>query len=388
MDPGHPTIPYNGPYSPDYKPTHPSVEDVFRLTPHTEKPPPLSKEKTKSKSEAKKPVEPHAKPHKDDYFPGPLAPDKFPDKISPNSGHSSDNQHLPSPLNPNKLSSPQKDRLPTDQPQFIPLNPHQEVGGFPFAPPNGQNLPQGGFRPDFDNTAGPPYNGPILGQENVDPNVILPVNPKKKTPPSDAFDSDKGKPPSGLPGRPKQGQRNPEQEILPEELYHLINLQHPGLVQLDRGPPEGHPALYDIHQQIAGQKHTAVNQIQPGYLGGSGSKKPAKPHVYAQKNENGQTTYHIHTPDIPSTPQQIEELLAHINQHDPNPGPFQHYPGQPAIPHNMAGGPQITMPLHIDAHLPHSGLTHLNHPFAAQTPNQSGSSLVTRLRIFMHSGGI
>ncbi|XP_076234014.1 uncharacterized protein LOC143178952, partial [Calliopsis andreniformis] len=111
----------------------------------------------------------------------------------------------------------------------------------------------------------------------------------------------------------------------------------------------------------------------------SGAKKPAKPHVYAQKSENGQITYHIHTPDIPNTPQQIEELLAHINQHDPNPGPFQHYPGQPAIPHNVASDPQLTMPLHIDDHISHSGPTHLNHPFAAQTPNQSGSSLITQV---------
>ncbi|XP_076235441.1 putative epidermal cell surface receptor isoform X2 [Calliopsis andreniformis] len=265
MDPGHPTIPYNGPYSPDYKPTHPSVEDVFHLPPHTEKPPP-PKEKAKSKADAKKPVEPHSKPHKDDYFPGPLAPDRFPDKNLPVLVHSNDNQHLPGPVNPNKLPSPQKP-IPTDQPQFIPLNPHQDVGpGFAFAPTNGQNIPQGSFHPQFDN-AGPLYHGAILGHDNVDPNVIVPVNPKKKTPPSEAFDIEKGKPPMGLPGRPKQGQRNPEQEILPEELYHLINLQHPGLVQLDHGPPQGHPGLYDIHQQISGQKHTAVNQIQSGYLG-------------------------------------------------------------------------------------------------------------------------
>lgn len=380
MDPGHPTIPYNGPYNPDYRPTRPSVEDVFHLPPLTEKPPPLVKEKTKSKSElAKKPVEPLSKPHKDDYFPGPLAPDKFPDKHISISVHSNENQHLPGPLNPNKLPSPQKPGPPIDQPQFIPLNPHRDLGpGFAFAP---TNVPQGGLDPQLDNSAvGPAYHGPLLGQDSVDPNVIVPVSPKKKAPPSDVFDAERGKPAMGLPGRPKQGQRNPEQEILPEELYHLINLQHPGLVHLDHGPPEGHPGIFDIHQQISGQKHSPTNQIQPGYFG-AGPKKPSKPHVYAQKNENGQTTYHVHTQDIPSTPQQIEELLAHINQHDPNPGPFQHYPGQPAISHNVAGGPTATMPLHIDAHLPHSGLTHMNHPFAAQTPNQSGSSLISNTHL-------
>ncbi|XP_017757579.1 PREDICTED: putative epidermal cell surface receptor isoform X3 [Eufriesea mexicana] len=392
MDPGHPTIPYNGPYSPDYKPTHPTIENVFHLTPHTEKPPTPGerlKEKTiKSKSDAKKPVEPIVKPHKDDYFPGPLAPDKFLDKsnsmatnanMNMNVNGNENHQFIPGPVNPNKLPPVQKVGHVTDQPQFVPLNPQQEMVGPGFAitaTNNGQSVTKDGFHPQLDNSAaaGPPYIGSILnGPDNVDPNVIVPVNPKKKGSPSDAFDAEKGKTPTGLAGRPKQGQRNPEQEILPEELYHLINLQHPGLVQLEHTPPEGHSGLYDIHQQISGQKHTPNNQIQPGYFAtAAGPKKPTKPHIYTQKNENGQTTYHIHTPDIPNSPQQIEELLAHIGQHDPNPGPFQHYPGQPAIPHNGASGPTATLPLHIDAHIPHSGLTHLNHPFAAQTPNQSG----------------
>ncbi|XP_026670875.1 putative epidermal cell surface receptor isoform X1 [Ceratina calcarata] len=348
MDPGHPTVPYNGPYNPDYKSTHPAVEDVFHLPSHTDKPP--VKEKTKTKSDAKKPVEP-TKTHKDDYFPGPLAPDKFPDKSNDN------HQFVLGSVNPNKLPPAQKVHA-TDQPQFVQQG---------FA---NQNVP-----PGYDRESPPPYRGPILGgPENVDPNVIVPVNPKKKTSPGD-FDAEKGKIPTGLAGRPKQGQRNPEQEILPEELYHLINLQHPGLVQLEHGPPDGHPGLYDIHQQISGQK-PPNNQIQPGYFAtgsAAGSKKPVKPHIYAQKNEDGQTTYHVHTAEIPSSPQQIEELLAHIGQHDPNPGPFQHYPGQPAITHNVASGPpSATLPIHIDAHIPHSGLTHLNHPLAAQTPNQSG----------------
>ncbi|XP_076667213.1 stranded at second isoform X2 [Andrena cerasifolii] len=261
MDPGHPTIPYNGPYNPDYRPTRPSVEDVFHLPPLTEKPPPLVKEKTKSKSDlAKKPVEPLSKPHKDDYFPGPLAPDKFPDKHIPISVHSNENQHLPGPLNPNKLPSPQKPGPPTDQPQFIPLNPHRDLGpGFAFAP---INVPQSGLDPQLDNSAvGPAYHGSLLGQDSVDPNVIVPVSPKKKAPPSDVFEAERGKPAMGLPGRPKQGQRNPEQEILPEELYHLINLQHPGLVHLDHGPPDGHPGIFDIHQQISGMEHN----VPPGF---------------------------------------------------------------------------------------------------------------------------
>ncbi|XP_076638492.1 stranded at second isoform X1 [Colletes latitarsis] len=361
MDPGHPTIPYNGPYSPEYKPTHPSVEDVFHLVPHApEKHPTTMKEKAKSKSDAKKPIEHIVKPHKDDYyFPGPLAPDKFVDKTATMPVRENDN-----PVNVNNLP-----------PKFVPFD---HPAGFAFAVSNdGQNVPQSSL--DESAAAGPPYRGPILDKDTLDPNVIVPANPKKKTSPSDAFHGEKGKTPTGVPTRTKQTHRDPEQEILPGELYHLINLQHPGLVRLEHQPAEGHPGLYDIHQEITGQKQSTNNQIQPGYFGESvdtgvaDSKKPPKPHIYAQKNENGQTTYHVHTPDIPNTPQQIEELLAHISQHDPNPGPFQHYPGQPAIPHNAPpSGSQPTLPLHIDAHIPHSGLTHFNYPFAAQTPNQSG----------------
>lgn len=391
MDPGHPTVPYNGPYNPDYKPTHPTIENVFHLPPHTEKPPTPGerlKEKTiKSKTDTKKPVEPVVKQHKDDYFPGLLTSDKFLDKSGPLNGNEN-HQFIPGPVNPNKLPPVQKIGHATDQPQFVPLNPHREMLGPGFAIANTNNVqsvPQINFNTQLDNSAiGSPYrehNSP----DNLDPNVIVPINSKKKAPPSDTFDGEKGKTPTGLANRPKQSQRNPNQEILPEELYHLINLQHPGLVQLEHAPPEGHPGLYDIHQQISGQKNTPNNQLQGGFFAASGViKKPVKPHIYTQKSENGQTTYHIHTSDIPNSPQQIEELLAHIGQHDPNPGPFQHYPGQPAISHNMASGPTATLPLHIDAHIPHSGLTHLNHPqFAAQTPNQSGSSLKSARNSFI-----
>ncbi|CAK9813290.1 Putative epidermal cell surface receptor [Anthophora quadrimaculata] len=366
MDPGHPTIPYNGPYSPDYKPTHPTIEDVFHLPTHTEKSPVKEKITIKSKTDTKKPLEPIVKPHKDDYFPGPLAPDKYLDKggsMNTNENH----QFIPGPVNLNKLpATMQKVSHPTDQPQFVPFSPQEdsvEPGFEIVSTDHDQHFPQ--VNPAV---VGPPYRGPLLnGQDSIDPNVIVPVNPKKKTTPGDVFDGDKMKTQQG---GIKTGQRNPNQEILPEELYHLINLQHPGLAQLENTPPEGHSGLYDIHQQISGQKPN--NHIQAGYFPTSGTKKPTKPHIYTQKNENGQTTYHIHTPEIPTSPQQIEELLAHIGQHDPNPGPFQHYPGQAAIPHNVAGGSTATLPLHIDAHIPHTGLTHLNHPFAAQTPNQSG----------------
>nr|XP_050853650.1 putative epidermal cell surface receptor isoform X2 [Vespula vulgaris] len=376
MDPGHPTVPYNGPYSPDYKPTHPTIDDVFHLSSQTEKLVPLLKDKSKSKLDSKKPIEP-VKTH----FPGPLSPDKFPDKIMsvPNQP-SMDNQYIHSTIKPSKLPFLQKGGHNVDQPQFIPLNPHQESddSSFPFVPNNGENIPPSSFNAHFDDSvAGPPYRDSISSKpDSIDPNVIVQMNSKKKTQIDDTLsDLDKIKTLTPtLPGKPKQAQRNPEQEIAPDELYHLINIQHPGLIQLDHGPPQGHSGIYNLHQQIATQKRPSTNQIQTGYFGTPPpvAKKTGKPHIFTQKSENGQTTYHIHTPDIPNTPQQIEELLAHISQHDPNLGPFQHYPGQPAIPHNIPTGPQPSLPLHIDAHIPHSGLTHLNHPFAAQTPNQSG----------------
>ncbi|XP_014475786.1 PREDICTED: putative epidermal cell surface receptor isoform X2 [Dinoponera quadriceps] len=381
MDPGHPTVPYNGPYSPDYVPTHPTVENVFHLAGHPEKPMPTPKEKSKSKSDSKKPVEP-VKPHKDmidQYFPGPLAPNRFPDKATSTSSYSvHENQHVPGP---NKLPPQQKGHL-IDQPQFIPLNLHPDISGpdFPYVSngPKG-SVPPASFNGRLDHSAGPPYRDPVpvVKPDKIDPNIIIPAIPKKKPPLGDPFaDADKSKAssPPILPGRPKQGQRNPDQELSSEQLYHLINLQHPGLIQLDQAPPQAHPGLYDLHQQISGQKQPPIDRGQSDYFGTSPSapKKAIKPHIFAQKNENGQTTYHIHTPEIPNTPQQIEELLAHISQHDSNPGSFQNYPGQPAIPHNVPNGPPATLPLHIDAHIPHSGLTHLNHPFAAQTPNQSG----------------
>lgn len=384
MDPGHPTVPYNGPYSPDFLSAHHNVEDLFHLPVHSEKPISIPKEKSKSKSDSKKPVE-SLKPHKemiDQYFPGPLAPDKFPDKATSMPTYSvNENQHAPG--SSNKWAPSQKDR-PSDHAQFIPLHPQPDTSspGLSFAPSNGENISPVNFNKQYDNSAvGLPYQGSIpLKPDSIDPNVVVP--PKKKTVPSNPFIvAEKSKPSSVLPDRPKQGQRNPDRETLPEQLYHLINSQHPGLIQLNHTPPQSYPGLYELHQQISSQKQPPGNRVQqPAYFGTAPTApKKTKPHIFAQKDENGQTTYHIHTPDIPSTPQQIEELLAHINQHDPNPGPFQPYPGQPAVPHNVPnGGPPPNPPLHIDAHIPHSGLTHLNHPLAAQTPSQSGSFLIIR----------
>lgn len=408
MDPGHPTIPYMGPYNPDFKPTQPSVEELFHLPSHAEKAPPI-KEKSKSKSDSKKPVD-SFKSHKDgiaDQFPGPLAPDRFPDKP-----HPSEKPSLPPlsrPVNPNKLPGLSKDHV--EQPQFIPLNVHDHVSGptFDFAPSNGENLPPSHFDTLLENpAAGPPYgDGPPIGsrpESSNDPNNVVPSAPKKKVPGSDIYPSEKGKPSSsGLP--PKRPDlavpsRNPSENI-PDELYHLINLQHPGLIQLNHGPPNAHPGLYDIQQEIASGDNKAPAPVPspPNYFGPVKSK-PGKPQIFTQKDENGQTTYHVHAAEVPNSPQQLEELLAHIAQHDPNNNPYQqHYPVAGQQPTNVPAPqpglpPQQQHPLDVDSSLQQQqqqvvqagGVpVHLGpHGFVAQAPpapGQSGSFLSDHPRI-------
>ncbi|XP_058793011.1 putative epidermal cell surface receptor isoform X2 [Phymastichus coffea] len=307
MDPGHPTVPYIGPYNPDFKPTQPSIEDVFHLD-HTEKVASV-KEKNKSKSDSKKPVD-LIKSHKDniDTFPGPLAPDRFLEK--PHISEKPIISPISKPASPNKLPGLNKD-LPghVEQPQFIPLN----VPDHDFTPANGENIPQSHFDTLVENTAA----GPAYGSRPEDPNNVVPVS-KKKLPVSD----EKGKPSSI-----KISQKNPD--AIPDELYHLINQQHPGLIELNNKPPTGHPGLYDIHQEIAtGDKGRQPYPQQSDYFGPS--KKGSKPQIFTQKDESGQTTYHVHAAEVPSTPQQLEDLLVHIAQHDPNANLYQqqHYPVQ------------------------------------------------------------
>lgn len=350
MDPGHPTSPYNGPFNPDYKPTSPSVEQIFHLPPNSEKTAPPLKEKTKSKSDTKKPIDP-VKPHKEtiEQYQGPFAPDKFP----------LENKH------PSKEGH-------VEDPQFIPLDTHDQSSGpaFDFSPANGENIPPNHFDSQFENpAAGPPYRGPGKSEAN-DPNLVIPSPPKKKD--SSANDG-KVKP---------QVQKNPN---IHDDQYHpFIHpiSQHPGLIELEHGPPPGHPGLYDLHKKIVGQKNPPVNQIPPFYGNNDPlpPKKGAKPHIFTQQNGNGETTIHIHTPDIPSSPEQIEELLlTHIGPHDPN-HPFPHYHDPEGISHNVAG---LTPPplSHPADHVSQPGLTHLNHPFAAHTPNQSGSSPISSSRL-------
>ncbi|XP_020280700.1 putative epidermal cell surface receptor isoform X2 [Pseudomyrmex gracilis] len=371
MDPGHPTIPYTGPYNPDFVFNHSVTEDVFHLNAHSEKPlsiPNMSKDKSKSKSDAKKPVE-LLKPHKeitDHYFPGPLALDRFPYKAtSMFSDPANETHYVPGVMDSNKIISQKNHSI--DRPQFVSLNPHSDMSnlGFSLAPNNEGNISPLGINSQSNSAIGPFHRDSIpLKSDSIDPNVILPAISKKKTTSNVPF-AEKSKPPPPMTlDRPKQDQKTGP-ETSPEQLY-LLNLQHPDLINLDHIPSQN-PTMYE---QIPDQKQSLKNRVQ-SYFGTSpsASKKTTKPQIFAQKNPNGQTTYHVYTPDIPNTPQQIEELLAHIEQHDSNPGPFQHYPEQSAIPHNVPNEPASTLPLHIDAHIPHSGLT---HPFAAQTPNQSG----------------
>ena len=371
MDPGHPTIPYNGPYNPDYKPTQPSLDDVFHLSENSEKPIINSKDKIKSKSDSKKPLEP-IKPHKEisgdsniannkqssipQRFPGPFAPDRYPNEKLPGSTRTKiiDNPNMMSPTNPNKLPPLEKATNPSEQPQFIPLEPNPQIPGGPFVfvPSNGENIPATHFDNQYENPdAGPPYGGPGLHvrPDLHDPNFVMTNVPKKKVTGGET----KPKPGGQIPGKTGLDQ------ILPEELYHLISQAHPGLTHLEHAPPQGHSGLYELHRQIAaglpGNNKNVINNKPV--------QRPAPPpHIVAQKDENGQTTYHVHTSQIPNSPQQIEELLAHISQHDSNLGPYQYHPDQVPIGGSTGIGLTGTQP----------GPPHLNHPFAAQ-PNQSGS---------------
>lgn len=373
MDPGHPTMPYMGPYNPDFKPTQPSVEELFHLPGHVDKVPPI-KEKSKSKSDSKKPVDVF-KPHKDtiDQFPGPLAPDRFPEKIYPPEKPTLPpiskpiNPNLAVPQSPNKLPGLSKGGDHVEQPQFIPLNVHDHVPGhgLDFTPSNGQNIPPTHFDTLLEN----PAAGPSYGSrpESVDPNNVVPTESKKKLPGSDIYSGEKGKQPTKRP--------TPRPESIPDELYHLINLQHPGLVQLDRAPTSSHPGIYDIQQEIAGGNGSGEKappvQVAPNYFGATGAppRKGAgygKPQIFTQKDENGQTTYHVHTAEVPNSPQQLEELLAHIAQHDPSNNPYQHYPV----------GQQQQQQTPIDVSQNAAGVsTHLGpHGFVPQAPTGPGQS--------------
>ncbi|XP_076166430.1 stranded at second isoform X2 [Ptiloglossa arizonensis] len=187
MDPGHPTIPYNGPYGPDY--------DPFRSVPRKEKP--------------KKPLDALAKPRKDEH-----------PAISDTSNENENENRVPD-------SPPTRN---TDRPLFLQTT-------FP--------------------------------SEHRDPNAIVPATPKKKAASSN------------------------EKEELSRRPLDIGS--HPGLLWLDRGPPEGHPALYDIHRRIAERKPPSETRLD--------------------------------------APQRIEELLARIGHREPNPaGPFQRYEPQSSRP--------------------------------------------------------
>lgn len=346
MDPGYPTVPYSGPYNPDFISSHPTVENVFHLSPHTEKPTPTPKEKSKSKSDSKKPVE-LIKPYKEaiDHFPGPFSPDRFPQKVTSLPHPMNENQHIPDLLNLKK--SQQKDHS-------IQINSHAE------------NIPSADFDEQLTNfTRGLPYQDTIpVKPESIKPNIIIPMVPEKKLTSNNPYVDVEKPSPSNRPG---QDVKNTEQNTLPDHLYHLINLQHPdSSYQLDHTLSQGHPSLYD---QTSSQKQPSGYFETP-----SSTSKKVKPHIFAQKDENGQVTYHIHTPNIPHS-SQIEELLEYINQHHSKSEPSQHYSGQSAVTHNTPSSSSPLLP-HTNTQILHSGFTHLNLPSAAQTSNQSGSFLI------------
>ncbi|XP_011504664.1 PREDICTED: putative epidermal cell surface receptor [Ceratosolen solmsi marchali] len=389
MDPGHPAIPYMGPYNPDFKPTQPSVGELFHLTENFEKTP--IKEKIKSKSDSKKPVN-TIKILKEniDQFPGPLPANHFFENI-----YSSNKSTLSSPpismsQSPNKLpelnkGNPLSDHI--EQPHFIPLNVHDHtsVSTFDFTPSNGENIPSVHFGVQLENSAaGPPY-GDLIGlrPELLDPNNVVSSVSKKKISNPNTYTNEKSEHSvvqvSKHPDTPPQ---NPNPPTIHDELYHLINLQHSDVVQSDYGSTNSHSDLYGIHKKIMGTDKLSVSQARPIYFGLNAippkkSEAHGKPQIFTQKDENGQMTYHVHAADVPNSPQQLEELLAHIAKHDPSNNPYQqHYPVHQESMHLQGPPPSLTAH-NIDSLQIQQGATDLtphidSHDYVARAPPGSG----------------
>lgn len=424
MDPGHPTTPitttaamspspppppYHGPYNPNFTPTQPSLEEVFRLTPRTKaetdaiSQAPKDKP-AKSKSESKKPIEP-AKPVKDAAAPGetrftvPVITGKQENSpvqnkassalygTAENTGVRYTPPTIPGSAPRQKNYSSMTDPRPYEVPPFR-TDPDENI------PPHIQ------FNPQFDGSVpglGPvrfnsASNNPNLNAAGPErPNVIATSDHRGNL--MNAFNLGRE------PKPPTQGHLyvgNSKANIpsgdgkLPEELYRLINRQHPGLIRLNDGPPEAHQGLYgvSIHPGAGVKEHEGLGQ--GGEMYHPGSLQYFNPQAFAETGgsyENNANGYHpsgqLHNLEVPSaTRQHIEELLLHVGEKDPNPGPFQRYPGGPDQPYirlpSMNGPPFGKLPRISQ----NSGqFIRLNHPLVDATtlhdhshPLPSGSS--------------
>lgn len=398
MDPGHPIVSYNGPYNPNYtSSTEANIAQIFQLSnQHEEKIIVPLKDKSKSKNDAKKHAE-STKPHKEIIdqhmlhynssppqrtFLGPLVSNKFPMFLNKLNENINENTHSSSENPIKHLLKSQKNVIIDKQLQFTAFN-ESNTASSKFFPNNDENIPLIKFNPNQFSTSdveSPYHNTQTITQipSAHDPNYITASSSvKKKSPFIDKLIDDiKSKPSYPNSAKIKPDGKKPGQEILRDELLHLINLHHSGSTQLDNLPEQDHPGFYKFHQQIINRPEPPTNQLPLGYFGRPiQESKKSNPHIIAHKNEHGETTYHVHTSNIPNSPQQIQELLGQITQHDSNNSPFQHYPNRSPTNHNYPNGLSVS-PTRIEFHDPNSGLPHLNHPLTVQTSIQSGSFLI------------
>ncbi|XP_048507577.1 putative epidermal cell surface receptor isoform X2 [Athalia rosae] len=361
MDPGHPTTttttttttktttvkttppPYYGPYDPNYKPTEPLIENVFRLTPneYAQKP----KTEPKKSHETGKPVG----PTKDTVLANAdvLRFDSMPITEKKPSANSSSHYATEPAFTPaipfyrynHSFANPDEDRK-----AFAPQNGGENVAA----------VPHFRYHTEYDQihrVVGP------TGQLIEDQNTIAPVdrkkvniNPQAPNKPSDQAYAFGG---SIRPPQVIGGQEN--NHGIPDELYHLINLQHPGLIRLE----EDTQGIYD-HGEIVDQGSSHLppeyhdHRLHPGGVAGSKNygDQPSNGYLQIHRDSAAELPLGVH--------QQIQDLLMHVGNKDPNPGPFIRYPPHQETTNrpNRVIVPQLVLP-----HNPQTQPTRLNHPF-------------------------
>ncbi|XP_046628551.1 putative epidermal cell surface receptor [Neodiprion virginianus] len=416
MDPGHPTShttvtaipltsapptppPYHGPYDPNFVPTQPFVEGIFPLTPRTHvkaNHPPIQvpKDKLKSRTESKKPVE-LMKPIKDataaaggvTRFAPPTTSEMYAnlseliptmDKISPTSAAATTSSQ-DAPGKTTALVSPSDDKSSYTSfshrlrgPNLIPAAPlnngvvapqfqnHREAAIYQGTSPSTQAA--GG-------TTAAKFDGPKTvaphdrWNDDSQSAARVPVADNRfhlipSTKPSRVAYLGNSSP-NLLPYGP--GILHPNTRNLPEELYSLINLRHPGLVRLEEYPHGGDQSLYDTAMDLG-----AGAEGQREYDGVSYRPGPLQYFNPREITETGGEYDVRQSSELPSEARRhIEKLLLHVAEKDPNLGPFQRYPGGEGPILRSGPPPRGSVPFSLPQD---SGqFTRLNHPFSGAT---------------------
>ncbi|XP_046750839.1 putative epidermal cell surface receptor isoform X2 [Diprion similis] len=415
MDPGHPTSqhttvtaipltsasptppPYHGPYDPNFVLTQPSTEDIFRLTPRTHVKAnhliQVPKDKLKSRTESKKPIE-LMKPTNDatatgdvTRFAPPITPEKYEnssqliptlDKILPVSA-TKGSQDAPATATATTHVSPSDQKT-----NYTPFTHHLRAPNLipatllndEVAVPHFQNHRETTI---YRGTSPPTQAASTTTAAKFDgPKTVAPYDHWNDDPQSatrvsvtdNRFHLDHSTKPSRVVylGNPMPNQLSygpgilhPNTRNLPEELHSLIKLRHPGLVRLEEYPHGGDQNLYDTVVDLGagaeGQRGDDGVLYRPGSL------------QYFNPREITETGGEYDVPQSSELPsgarQHIEKLLLHVGKKDPNPGPFQRYPGGEGP--ILRSGP----PLHgsVPLSLPQDSgqFTRLNHPFSGTT---------------------